>query len=295
MSILVTAAEATLLSTALSYAASFPDHTLLLERAPSAPFSLDAVEGSKRSLKRKRGAELAEARAAASGETLAEPPALDPNQARLQAALSAGISSVRADRAAGPAGELEEAWSGMLEGKVDWISKGDERRNARLEVDWVGIQSRQVEGEQWDNLLMSEVDCDLVVEETLSRIVINDNTLASASLSFSVPTVDVLRRSRVTLILPPASAFLLSDFSTWSAPSSGIASLGKEKGGWDLVVMDPPWPNASAARGGNYIQFDAYELFKLDLRALCGTHPALVAVWITNNPKVRSWHAVVQI
>ncbi|GAA5927923.1 uncharacterized protein JCM15063_006036 [Sporobolomyces koalae] len=91
------------------------------------------------------------------------------------------------------------------------------------------------------------------------------------------------------LVLPPSSGFLLSNFDkTWSAPDESIAKLGVEIGGWDMVIMDPPWPNTSVTRSSSYETFDPYQLWDLDLPSLLGpTKPVLVVSWLTNRVKYR--------
>lgn len=51
--------------------------------------------------------------------------------------------------------------------------------------------------------------------------------------------------------------------------------------------FSPPWPNSSATRASAYETFDAYDLGKLNVKALLGDTPCVVAVWVTNRPKVR--------
>ncbi|KAI8849130.1 MT-A70-domain-containing protein [Chytridium lagenaria] len=79
-----------------------------------------------------------------------------------------------------------------------------------------------------------------------------------------------------SLIFPSYSGFLMSDLNE-------IASI-QQAGKFDLVLMDPPWENLSASRSNAYKSLDAYELFKIPMQNVCHDH-ALVAVWVTNNPK----------
>ncbi|ORZ15132.1 MT-A70-like protein, partial [Absidia repens] len=67
---------------------------------------------------------------------------------------------------------------------------------------------------------------------------------------------------------------------------------------YDLVVMDPPWPNKSVHRSSHYETQDIYDLYQIPLTSLVHKN-SLVAVWITNKPKYRrfvmdklfkSWH-----
>ncbi|KAF1984773.1 MT-A70, partial [Aulographum hederae CBS 113979] len=61
---------------------------------------------------------------------------------------------------------------------------------------------------------------------------------------------------------------------------------------FDLLLLDPPWPNRSASRASPYnIETSATSIFslllKLDLDAVIAPD-ALVAVWITHKPAVRA-------
>ncbi|GAA6023524.1 hypothetical protein JCM11491_005528 [Sporobolomyces phaffii] len=91
------------------------------------------------------------------------------------------------------------------------------------------------------------------------------------------------------IVVPPASGFFLSTFGPeWSAPTSPIHHVAATRGGWDILILDPPWPNASANRSASYETFDPYRLWELDVPALLGTaKPVLVAVWVTNRVKYR--------
>lgn len=60
-----------------------------------------------------------------------------------------------------------------------------------------------------------------------------------------------------------------------------------------MVVMDPPWQNASVDRLSRYRTIDLYELFKIPIPELLKTdietsaQDGIVAVWITNRSKVK--------
>ena len=111
-------------------------------------------------------------------------------------------------------------------------------------------------------------------------------------------------------MVPPLSAFLVRSMSTWQTALEqyGIAPpltfsctthscLCDEAStlveGLDLVVIDPPWPNKSASRSSSYPSIDIYDLFQIDLHSILSKYPSakqlkpcLVAVWVTNKPKV---------
>lgn len=79
-------------------------------------------------------------------------------------------------------------------------------------------------------------------------------------------------------ILPRNSRFILSDYTI--LPMFLKQSLQK----YDLVTMDPPWFNQSAARGSKYSQLDCFDLLKLPIPQIV-TDNGLVCVWVSNNVK----------
>ena len=208
----------------------------------------------------------------------------------------------------------DEGWGlgGLGARRVEWrAQKGADERN---ELDLVVLAASEREREAVEEpLRLDSPRSRLELPQLFERLVLNDSPAASIVVEVNGPTVDEgpVLAPQAELLVPPSSGFLMSDLSTWSAPSSGIAKLGREKGGWDVVVIEcvlftlalcarardqllnlvplrsPPWPNASASRSASYETFDAYDLWKLDLPALLGDRPAVVAVWLTNRVKVR--------
>ncbi|CAL3962759.1 unnamed protein product [Diplocarpon coronariae] len=85
--------------------------------------------------------------------------------------------------------------------------------------------------------------------------------------------------------LPPKAAFILGDVM------KTIDSFKQKAPKFDLVVMDPPWPNRSAERKGDYRTcYDAADIRGI----LCSlpladhlTGDGIVAVWITNKEHFR--------
>ncbi|KAJ3167788.1 Methyltransferase-like protein 4 [Geranomyces variabilis] len=81
-------------------------------------------------------------------------------------------------------------------------------------------------------------------------------------------TLNVLNHS---YIIPPYSDFITSDLCR--APQT-LRTLDP----FDLIVMDPPWPNKSVQRAGSYDEIDVYDLFKIPGKRL--VRPGgYVAVW----------------
>jgi len=96
--------------------------------------------------------------------------------------------------------------------------------------------------------------------------------------------------------IPPNSSFLLSDFQT-SIPAFTAISTHLRK--FHLVLLDPPWPNRSAARNKTYTtlnRFDIQQLQSIPLSqtlvppdSVSGIKGGLVGIWITNKPKFRTF------
>jgi len=83
--------------------------------------------------------------------------------------------------------------------------------------------------------------------------------------------------------LPPLSGFCISN----NLQMPEIVSHCQSEGKFDLVVIDPPWPNKSASRSSAYPSLDIYELFQIPLNQICKLGSGLVAIWVTNRPKFR--------
>ncbi|GAA5972341.1 hypothetical protein JCM8115_001260 [Rhodotorula mucilaginosa] len=175
----------------------------------------------------------------------------------------------------------DERWTGVKRG-YEWRRSDD--ADARTELDLVGLASGAAaaalapEG----RLALSDDEASVDAASLIGRVVTNERK-SEAKLHLTTAAADPL----ASLCIPPSSGFLLSDMATWSNPASGIADLGRTKGGWDVLLIDPPWPNVSATRSASYETFDPYDLWKLDVPALLGDKPAVVAVWLTNRVKFR--------
>ncbi|KAH7085800.1 MT-A70-domain-containing protein [Paraphoma chrysanthemicola] len=94
--------------------------------------------------------------------------------------------------------------------------------------------------------------------------------------------------------IPPRSTFFLSDSAHSAAFRASFRQITDEHTlprHFDLVLLDPPWPNRSAKRKGAYEQTGGMPylkkmLLRMDLDNYM-EHNALVGVWITNKESLR--------
>jgi N6-adenosine-specific RNA methylase IME4 len=94
--------------------------------------------------------------------------------------------------------------------------------------------------------------------------------------------------------IPPRSTFFLSDSTHSDAFRTSFRELTDEytlPRHFDLVLLDPPWPNRSAKRKGAYQSYFSMPyikrmLLRMDLDIYM-EHNALVGVWITNKEALR--------
>jgi N6-adenosine-specific RNA methylase IME4 len=94
--------------------------------------------------------------------------------------------------------------------------------------------------------------------------------------------------------IPPRSTFFLGDSTASDAFRTSFRELTDEftlPRHFDLVLLDPPWPNRSAKRKGAYEQVGGMPYLKkmllnMDIDSYL-EHNALVGVWITNKEALR--------
>jgi N6-adenosine-specific RNA methylase IME4 len=94
--------------------------------------------------------------------------------------------------------------------------------------------------------------------------------------------------------IPPRSSFFLGDCDHPDSFRRSFRSLTLTHNlprHFDLILLDPPWPNRSAKRKGAYEQIGGMPylkkmLLKMDIDNYL-EHNALVGVWITNKPALR--------
>ncbi|XP_061821749.1 N(6)-adenine-specific methyltransferase METTL4 [Nerophis lumbriciformis] len=78
-------------------------------------------------------------------------------------------------------------------------------------------------------------------------------------------------------VIPPHTAFLLSDFSRMEP----LLRYGRK---FDVIVMDPPWENKSVKRSRRYSSLPSSQLKRLPIPSLASPN-CLVVTWVTNRPK----------
>ncbi|KAF9585769.1 Methyltransferase-like protein 4 [Lunasporangiospora selenospora] len=138
-------------------------------------------------------------------------------------------------------------------------------------------------------------------------VVTNTNDENKAAL------MSVMTEGQPHYLLPPRSGFVISDLDR----IHGLTGVARQRKGFDIIVMDPPWQNASVDRMSHYNTMDLYDLFKVPVMELVrqpitddehldarvdqandsSTTPELlepttvegsiVAVWITNRAKIK--------
>lgn len=98
----------------------------------------------------------------------------------------------------------------------------------------------------------------------------NDDAIAECLCSFYV--------------LPRQSSFLMSDLKQ-------IRQLipARSSDGYNLILLDPPWENKSVHRRAVYPTLPNRYLFSIPMRQLAHPEGALVALWVTNREKLRTF------
>ncbi|GAA5840239.1 hypothetical protein JCM5353_007837 [Sporobolomyces roseus] len=290
-----------LVSAPQSYSSSFSSHTtLLFERPPLRPYdsaqesTMETGEAGRKKKKRRKlaqdssPADWALKRFKAENRTTTDRESEEHHKGIVMM-LENAIGQVRESWREENRFE-EEGWTGLVDGKrCRWIE--DEEKKDRKELDLVELSERSKDSdstkEDGRKCRQLQTRQSLQFDEPVDgSITTNDNAEESI---VSLLEKDASTTTPFRLVLPPSSGFYLSTFSSsWSAAASPISELVRQRGGFDLVIMDPPWPNASATRSSEYDTFDPYELWKLDLPELLGREkPVLIAIWLTNRVKYR--------
>tara|TARA_R110002003_G_scaffold32_11_gene2024 strand:- start:39249 stop:40295 length:1047 start_codon:yes stop_codon:yes gene_type:complete len=113
-------------------------------------------------------------------------------------------------------------------------------------------------------------------------------------MTISERAVNAMSGPEYRFTIPPRSTFFLSDSTHSEAFRASFRQVTDEytlPRHFDLVLLDPPWPNRSAKRKGAYEQVGGMPylkkmLLRMDLDNYL-EHNALVGVWITNKESLR--------
>jgi N6-adenosine-specific RNA methylase IME4 len=94
-------------------------------------------------------------------------------------------------------------------------------------------------------------------------------------------------------IIPPLSSFILNDVFDVRLFRNILPDLGIPLNYFDFVLLDPPWPNASARRKGEYNAFRNRKYLEGKLRGLNFTkllaEGGYVGIWITSKSAIRKF------
>ncbi|CAL5220787.1 g2858 [Coccomyxa viridis] len=88
--------------------------------------------------------------------------------------------------------------------------------------------------------------------------------------------------AELALVLPPRSRFLIADITRLKPLLSDCPEQG-----FDCVVMDPPWENASAQRSAAYPTLPSRNLLGIPMKRLLHQERGVLALWVTNRERHR--------
>ncbi|KAF7723676.1 Methyltransferase-like protein 4 [Apophysomyces ossiformis] len=126
--------------------------------------------------------------------------------------------------------------------------------------------------------VLVEQDKDCMTMDTLDLFHVAVSNPANSCRRIQLP-------DDTSYILPPQASFIIGDLHT---SMDALVELARSKGGFDCVVLDPPWPNKSVHRSDHYETQDIYDLFTIPLPSMLRQDQCcLVVVWVTNKPKYR--------
>ncbi|GAA5956699.1 hypothetical protein JCM3765_005708 [Sporobolomyces pararoseus] len=291
-----------LLSAPLGYSSSFSSRCALsFESPPSLPYDHTTEELPPPNKKRKRakkalGEESTAAEWVLHRERLEQTTTTDRESEQhhksIVLQLEGAIDAVRQHWIELKRESEDEDWIGVAGGeRIRWLDKLQSEGEGGKELNLArAVESRQAHSESKIVQLARDSSTSLASLIDVPQVNESDKELI-ISIKVQEEAEEEEQLSPFRIVLPPSSGFLLSNFSeSWSSATSSISELGNMKGGWDIVIMDPPWPNTSATRSKSYETFDPYDLWKLDLPQLLSSDsskPVLVAVWLTNRVKYR--------
>lgn len=185
--------------------------------------------------------------------------------------------------------EIEEllikAREDLLEGGIerlvdDGLASGDADGNEPNEfISWPSIVQQNPEITESSILDVKDLENAVDAASLVNRPCTNPST--------SARLIETNHPAR-TFIVPPSSTFLQSDLTS-PCFTEFIASVPP----LDLVLLDPPWPNRSAARKGEYDLMSRWEASAESLSSAFSSlkdrlsERGVVGVWVTNRPAHR--------
>uniref|UniRef100_A0A7E4V880 MT-A70-domain-containing protein n=1 Tax=Panagrellus redivivus TaxID=6233 RepID=A0A7E4V880_PANRE len=118
---------------------------------------------------------------------------------------------------------------------------------------------------------------------------LNTTTLESdAAISLSTLTLFNNKTDEAVVVNFVSHKFYIPKQSEFiPGPVSALKHLDYANRTFDLIVMDPPWPNKSVKRLKTYKTFEIDDLYDLPIEGLT-TPGSVVAMWLTNNPTVHA-------
>lgn len=221
-----------------------PGSTLLFDQPPAHPYQQPVLVDDQPRRKRRRTAlpsadaspaDFAALRDKRDRQTTTDRES-DEHHAGIALDLRAALEAVQQ----GWAGRArDEGWVGARDdARVQWRLR--EAQDERPELDLVGLAAAQERQTVETPVRLEPPRAHLSAAQLFNRLVLNDSSSSSTTVDVGIETsrVEPAPPALAALLFPPRSGFLMSDLSTWSAPSSGIAALGHAKGGWDVVVIE---------------------------------------------------------
>ncbi|XP_019457273.1 PREDICTED: methyltransferase-like protein 2 isoform X2 [Lupinus angustifolius] len=115
--------------------------------------------------------------------------------------------------------------------------------------------------------------CEHIVLPAFNNLVANDT---------KVEAVAEILNNRY--IIPRESCFYMSDLGQLRNLIPAHADSG-----FNLIMVDPPWENASAYQKSRYPTLPNRYFLSLPIKQLTHTNGALVCLWVTNREKLRSF------
>ncbi|XP_067677632.1 N(6)-adenine-specific methyltransferase METTL4-like [Haliotis asinina] len=85
-------------------------------------------------------------------------------------------------------------------------------------------------------------------------------------------------------LIPPRSSFVMSNYDQLLQNCDTL----QVSGGYDLIVVDPPWQNKSVKRKRSYYSLEEESFLQLPVSDLASPN-CLIVVWVTNKPRLTTF------